>query len=193
MTAYSQISQIPLFRYGLIKADFPWKFVNWSPKGEDRNPSKHYKVMTIQDLYDIPMGQLMAPNSILWFWTTGPFEHEAHKMFDHWGIKYVTSGYWGKVQKHDLTEPKMGNGCALRECGEPFMIGKVGDPEFHDNGIRGLILAPRRESGRKPEQSYEFAGRMAPRRLPKLDMFSRQERDGWDCFGDETGKFGSAA
>jgi len=193
MVAYTSFNQIPLFRYGFIMADYPWEFQNWSEKGDGRSPSQHYDVMSVRDLYEIPIGNFCAPNAIIWFWTTGPFVPDAIKILEYSGLRYVTMGYWGKVQKKDATKPKMGGGHVLRECGEPFIIAKVGKPAFTDKAIEGLILDPRRESGRKPERAYEFAERMAPKNSPRLDLFSRQERSGWDCFGNETDKFGAVA
>lgn len=193
MTTFAHLKDIPLFRYGLIMADFPWDFENWSEKGEGRNPKNHYDVMSLDDLYEIPLGQFCGPHSVLWFWITSPFLPHGFRMFERWGFEYVALGYWGKTQKGDPSSPKMGNGHTLRECGEPFLIGKVGRPEFRDKGIPGLILEPRREPGRKPEIAYKYAERLAPKGLPMLDMFSRQERVGWDVFGNETNKFEVAA
>lgn len=193
MAVFTEFNQIPLFRYGLIMADFPWEFQNWSDKGNDRSPCQHYDVMGLDDLYQIPMGQFMGPHSVLWFWTTVTFVHEAHRMLEHWGLKYVTMGFWGKTQKHNATAPKMGGGHVLRECGEPYLIAKLGSPQFPANDVPGLILEPRRESGRKPDIAYKQAEKLAPKRLPKLDMFSRQIRPGWDQFGNEVGKFEEVA
>jgi len=193
MAVFTEFNQIPLFRYGLIMADFPWDYENWSDRGYNRSPRNHYDTMSLDDLYRIPMGQYCGPHSVLWFWTTVTFIDHAFKMIEGWGFKYVTMGFWGKTQKADPTRPKMGAGHALRECGEPYIIAKIGSPPFPDKSIPALILEPRRESGRKPDIAYQNAERMAPKGLPKLDMFSRQERPGWDAFGNEVGKFGEVA
>lgn len=186
---YTDFDQIPLFNYGLIMADFPWQFESWSEKGNDRSHEKHYDLMGLDDLYDIPMGDYVGADAVLWFWTTVTFADHAHRMIEHWGFKYVTMGFWGKVQKSDPTAPRMGSGHVLRECGEPFIIAKIGSPNFPDNAIPGMILEPRREPGRKPDVAYDMAARMAPAGRPMLDMFSRQVRPGWDQFGNEVEKF----
>jgi N6-adenosine-specific RNA methylase IME4 len=36
--------------------------------------------------------------------------------------------------------------------------------------------------------AYGHARRMAPH-VQAIDLFSRQEREGFDCFGNEVGKF----
>jgi N6-adenosine-specific RNA methylase IME4 len=43
--------------------------------------------------------------------------------------------------------------------------------------------APRREHSRKPE-AYELIEQMYPE-LPKIELFARQRRNGWDAWGNE--------
>lgn len=43
MTAYRSIEEVPLFRYGLIMADPPWSFDNYSPAGEAKNAKAQYE------------------------------------------------------------------------------------------------------------------------------------------------------
>jgi N6-adenosine-specific RNA methylase IME4 len=51
-----------------------------------------------------------------------------------------------------------------------------------------VIRERRREHSRKPEASYALIERMFPD-LPKLELFARQARSGWDAWGNETDKF----
>jgi len=46
-----------------------------------------------------------------------------------------------------------------------------------------------RQHSRKPDSVYRMVDRMFPE-ARKLDVFSRENRNGWDCWGNETGKFG---
>lgn len=36
----------------------------------------------------------------------------------------------------------------------------------------------------KPDEAFELIDKLCGR-VPRLEMFSRRERDGWDSFGDE--------
>lgn len=189
MTAYSQISDVPLFRYGLVMADPPWAHERWSDRGSDRAPDQHYDTMALSEIKSLPVGDLCGPHSLIWLWVPGCFANIGEAVLNAWGAEFVTMGFWVKTQVHAPHLPKMGTGYVLRECGEPFFIGKIGKPQVNDRGIPSVIMEPRREHSRKPEQGYALAERMAPHGYGKLDLFSRQERPGWDCMGDEHDKF----
>lgn len=193
MTAYSKISDVPLFRYGFVMADPPWAHERWSDKGSERAPDQHYDTMTLSEIKSLPVGDLCGPHSLIWLWVPGCFVNVGEDVLNAWGAEFVTMGFWVKTQVHAPHLPKIGTGYVLRECGEPFLIGKIGKPWVNDRGIPSVIMEPRREHSRKPEQGYALAERMAPRGYDKLDLFSRQERQGWDCMGDEHDKFTNTA
>jgi hypothetical protein len=50
-------------------------------------------------------------------------------------------------------------------------------------------VARAREHSRKPDEAYALIEAMYPG-LPKIELFARQQRPGWDVWGNETGKFG---
>ena len=60
--------------------------------------------------------------------------------------------------------------------------------EIHARNIRSAILSPRREHSRKPDEGYVEAAKMAGP-YPKADLFSREQRQGWDAWGNEITKF----
>ena len=158
-------------------ADPAWKHCLRSGKGEKRSPSAHYATMPLDEVKRLPVGALCGANAVIWLWVPGCFINVGESVLNAWGAQFVTMGFWCKTQKHDPTKPKMGTGWVLRECGEPFMIGKIGAPEFTDKGVPSVIMEPKREHSRKPEQGYKIAERLAPKGYAKLDLFSRQERD----------------
>jgi N6-adenosine-specific RNA methylase IME4 len=52
------------------------------------------------------------------------------------------------------------------------------------NRPSSVITAPRREHSRKPDEAYELIEQMYPE-LPKIELFARQRRNGWDAWGNE--------
>jgi N6-adenosine-specific RNA methylase IME4 len=52
------------------------------------------------------------------------------------------------------------------------------------NRPSSVITAPRREHSRKPDEAYELIEQMYPE-LPKIELFARQRRNGWDAWGKE--------
>ena len=189
MTVYTQFDQIPLFRYGMIVADPPWSYENWSAKGEHKNASAQYECMSLQDIKDMKIGHLAAPNSILWLWATNPLLPEAIEVMAAWGFQFKTAGHWSKKTVNG--NQAFGTGYILRCAGEPFLIGVNGNPETARN-VRSVIEGPIREHSRKPDEAFDAAERLCGD-VPRIELFSREVRVGWDTFGNEAGKFSEVA
>lgn len=190
MTAYSDFDQIPRLKYGCLHADPPWYFKNWSKKGEVKNPAAHYDCMDIDAIASLPVGHLAAKDCILFLWATNPMLPQAIDMLGKWGFTFKTAGHWVKKTKNNHLA--FGTGYCLRSAGEPFLIGAIGKPKYASKSVRSVIEAKVREHSRKPEEAYAAVEALAGD-VPKLDLFSRQERPGWDNFGDQTDMFEAAA
>lgn len=191
MTSFALISEVPPLRYGLIMADPPWHFSNWSVAGEKKNATAQYGCMDLSAIKGMPISTLAARDCILWLWATNPMLPHALDVIDAWGFQFKTAGHWVKKTKTGKTA--FGTGYCLRSAGEPFLIATIGAPKFHSKSVRSVIEAEAREHSRKPEAAYTAAEALAGPHVWRLDLFSRQERPGWDAFGNETDKFQEAA
>lgn len=189
MGAYTQLEQIPLFRYGLIMADPPWQFDNWSEAGEEKNAATQYSCMDLEAIKKMPVGHLAARDCVLWLWATNPLLDKAFEVMSAWGFQFKTAGHWSK--KTSKGNQAFGTGYILRCAGEPFLIGTTGDPKTAKN-VRSVIEGPVREHSRKPEEAFAAAENLCGD-VQRLELFSRQERTGWDVFGNEVDKFRGAA
>ena len=83
---------------------------------------------------------------------------------------------------------KFGMGVYVRQQHELLLIGKRGlgivpDPSTLSSSV---IEATRRGHSRKPDEAYEIIERMYPE-LPKIELFARQTRPGWEAWGNEVG------
>ena len=186
MTVYTDISQVPLFKYHLIMADNPWRFQNYGRPNE-RSAEAHYRTMTTDEIMDLPVSDIAAGECWLWLWATNAMLPQAVDVMRAWGFQYVTAGTWGKVQKADPTQPKLGLGHVLRDASEPYLIGKIGNPQVYDRAIPTLILESKRAHSEKPEKGYRNAERLAHPNAFRIELFSRKEREGWDVMGNEVG------
>jgi len=193
---YTDFSKIPLFGYNMIMADPPWEFKLRSDKGEDKSPQAQYNCMPLDEICSMNVADLAAGNCLLWLWVTNPMIDQGLDVLRAWGFQFKTAGTWVKMSKSwtadgwkDGKEPKLnfGTGYILRSANEPFLIGTMGDNDT-SKSVRSAIRGAVREHSRKPDEAYREAERLLPSAY-RLDMFSREERQGWDSFGFEAGKF----
>ena len=80
----------------------------------------------------------------------------------------------------------MGMGCWARQRHELLLIAVRGHPVPPDENDRpdSVILAPRREHSEKPGEVAELLHRLYPG-VPKVELFARQGRPGWDSWGNQ--------
>lgn len=171
--------------YNLIMCDPPWRFATWSDRGHGKSPQRHYSCMSLADIKALPVADLAAPDCCLFLWATWPMIDQALAVMSSWGFVFKTGGVWHKRTKHGKTA--FGTGYRARCASEPFLLGFRGNPKnsrSHRNLIEGLV----REPSRKPEAAYLWCEGYLPG-ARRLDLFSRQTRLGWDCWGDEVSKF----
>lgn len=176
--------------YDLIMADPPWSFKLYSDKGAAKSAQAKYNCMDLAAIEAMPVRELAAKDCLLWLWATNPMLPQAIKVLEAWGFTFKTAGHWSK---RSLVTGKLafGTGYVLRSAGEPFLIGTIGKPKT-TRAVRSVIEGPRRKHSQKPEEAFEAARQLMPE-ARRLELFSRQSRDGWDTWGDEAGKFDEVA
>jgi N6-adenosine-specific RNA methylase IME4 len=187
-------------KYAAILADPPWHFKSNSAAAPGRNAMAHYACMSLADIAALPVKDLAAEDCALFLWITGPFlaigAH--HEIMEAWGFKPSGMGFvWVKTNpraaslftmKQDLFT---GGGFTTRKNAEFCLIGKRGRSVRIAKDVHEIIIAPRRQHSRKPDEVYERVQRYCVG--PYLELFSRQQRPGWTCWGNEVDKFSEAA
>ncbi|WP_431860206.1 MT-A70 family methyltransferase [Azospirillum sp.] len=176
----------PAKRYGVIYADPPWRFKNYSKKGEGRNANRHYACMSIADIKALPVTALAADDCVLLMWATDPLLERAFEVIKAWGFTYKTVGfYWTKTNADG--SPFMGSGYWTRANPEQCLLATRGRPKRLSKGVRRWITAPVREHSRKPDEVYGRIERLVGG--PYVELFSRSGAAGWDAWGDQVGKY----
>ncbi len=189
--------------YGLIMADPPWAFVTRSERGvTPKGAGGQYALMPLAAIRALPVERLASPSCLLWLWATNPMLPDALGVMAAWGFQFRTAGTWVKRTRHGKTA--MGTGYILRSANEPFLLGVRGAPrctratrsvvatgaeaaaDWADHAV--TIEARRREHSRKPDAAFVAAEVLLPG-VPRIELFSREARPGWDAWGNETGKF----
>lgn len=173
----------PNKKYHVIAIDPPWSY---KEKGgfssEDYNSESNrgavdYPVMNVEQIKNIELPA--ADDCVLFLWTTHAFLRDSFEIMENWSFDYKATLVWDKV--------KMGIGRTIRMQVEFCLIGIKGNPIINGSAERDIITEARREHSRKPEAFYEMVERMCIGN--KLDYFSRNNRNNWEHYGAETGKF----
>ena len=187
------LDDVPQGHYGAILVDPPWRFEVWK-EGSGRNVSAKYNTMTTAEIMRLPVRDLAAPNCALFLWMVWPRLPDALRVIDAWGFVYKTCAFsWIKAHAGQLEmfrddgDTLMGSGFWTRANSEACLLATRGRPRRQSMAVRQAIIEPRREHSRKPDCVYERIERLIAG--PYLELFARQRRSGWDCWGDEVGKF----
>jgi len=151
--------------------------------------------MTLEEIRELPVSNLAAQDCALFLWTTDPMLPQAVDLIHKWGFNYKTIAFvWAKLNKNApptlWTEADFftGMGYWSRANSELCLLGTRGKPQRNSASVRRLVVAPRREHSRKPD---EVAQRIVTLMgdVPRLELFARTTRPGWSVWGDETEKF----
>jgi N6-adenosine-specific RNA methylase IME4 len=167
--------------------------------GSVRSNERHYSVMSAAELAALPVKELAAPSGChLFLWTASAHLEQAFELIRAWGFKYSAIAFvWLKTRRNwdgetplRETDFPISLGLTTRHQCELVLLARRGNCRRQRKYVRELILAPRREHSRKPDEFYRRVELYT--RGPYADLFSRQRRPNWDCWGDESDKFGGA-
>lgn len=168
--------------FDVIVIDPPWGYVCEANHGSfdanGRRGTCPYPEMTQAELKAIELPA--ADDCVLFLWTTHKFIWNAKELLDAWGFDYRCMLVWNKQQ--------MGLGNLIRMQCEFCLVAFKGKPAIKDvHHVRDIIEEPRREHSRKPDAFYRLVEEICAGH--KLDYFSREQREGWSTYGNDTNKF----
>ncbi|MDZ8258951.1 MT-A70 family methyltransferase [Nostoc sp. ChiQUE01b] len=178
-------------QYQCIVIDPPW-FYRLRNQDKTHRNRINYKPMHIGEILLLPVPNLSHPTgSVLWLWYTNNHMVEAAQCLQTWGFELKTILTWEKVTK-DGTKTHLGVGHWLRNSTEHCALAVRGNVKaFSGRTLTNestILHSPRREHSRKPENFYQLVDKLCPD-ITKLEMFARESRDGWDCWGDQADLF----
>jgi N6-adenosine-specific RNA methylase IME4 len=174
---------------------------NWSSR---RDTERHYRTMSFEELAALPIADLASPDGChLFCWTSGPFTPQALALISAWKFRYSSWAFcWVKYRRaFDASQLRLtplaesdlhvGLGLTTRKNPELVLLGRRGNCRRIAKDVREVILAPVREHSRKPDQFYARIERYCDG--PYADLFARERRPNWDCWGDQVGLFGGSS
>ena len=172
---------------GVILADPPWSWKSWSAKGEKKSAKNYYQVMESPDLHELPVFHRAADNCVLFMWAISSMLPDALLLIDRWQFEYKTVGFVWVKENPKSGSLFMGLGYHTRQNAELCLLATRGKPKRLSGGVHQIIMSPRREHSRKPDEIYERIEALYPG--PYVELFSRTDREGWDARGDEIGRW----
>ncbi len=182
--------------YRVIYADPPWTFSTYSRKGKGRSAEAYYDCMSLEEIKAVPVKQWAAKDCVLFLWTTDPLLEQALGVIRAWGFTYKTVGFhWAKLKRsaaHDqYTDQSFFSGLGFwtRANPELCLLATRGNPHRRKANVQKLVISPRREHSRKPDEVYERIEALCEG--PYLELFARSTRDGWHNRGVEVDAFES--
>lgn len=174
-------------QYDLIYADPPWKQRRGNGVKKVRLNSSgkplDYPVCSLDEIKEHLSLATAASgdNSILFLWTIDKYLFEAQEIAESLGYKLHARMIWDKVT---------GIPAAFTiRYGHEYLLymykGKLTPVAKEERGkIHTVFREKVTKHSKKPEIAYEIIERLYPH-LRKLEMYARNTRPGWDCFGNE--------
>lgn len=166
--------------YNVILSDPPWRLDPYSRvTGLNKAADNHYPTMSLDQIARLDVAGAAAPDCALFLWATAPMLIEALHVMREWGFQYRSHLIWLK--------DRIGTGYWSRNKHELLLIGGKGAIMAPEPGTQpeSVIAAPRSRHSEKPQRFHEIIEKIYPG-LPKLEMFARRRRPGWDSWGNET-------
>ena len=168
-------------KYQIIYADPPWRYQDNNCNG---SAEQHYSTMKLDDIKNLPIGDITDDNCVLFLWATYPLLPEALEVIKSWGFTYKSIGFnWVKKNKSD-SGFFFGLGRWTRGNSEPCLLATKGKPKRDSNSVSQLLFAPLRGHSQKPAEAGDKIVELMGD-LPRIELFARDKKEGWDVWGNE--------
>jgi N6-adenosine-specific RNA methylase IME4 len=177
-------------RFGTVLADPPWRFENRTGKmAPEHKRLSRYGTMTIEELMDLPIGEIVGPVAHLYLWCPNALLPKGLKVMEAWGFTYKSNLVWHKVRKDGGSDGR-GVGFYFRNVTELILFGVHGKKaRTLAPGRRqvNLLATRKREHSRKPDEQYEIIEECS--HGPYLELFARGSRKNWVTWGDQADNY----
>ena len=174
-------------KYEIIYTDPPWAQTkgNLRKCRPNQNKSLDYKTMSLDDIKELH--RIFLENHTedihnVFMWTIDKFLPQTEEFMKQLGYELHARMIWDK-------ENGIAPAFTVRFSHEYLLWfykkGKMLKPSVETRGKYTTVLRePSTKHSKKPECAYKMLEDMFPN-ASKIELFARNERDGWDCFGNE--------
>ena len=179
----SDAASVP--RYRTIVADPPWMQPSGGPASGPgfavaggRPSSLPYSPLHVNDIAALPVSDLAARDAHLYLWTTNAYIEDAYRIARGWGFRPSVLLTWCKTPRG------IGLGGTFVQTTEHVLFARRGVLPAAERVDTTWWLWKRGRHSAKPEAFLDLVERVSP--APRLEMFARRDRLGWDTWGNES-------
>ncbi len=160
--------------FDVVYADPPWAINQTGTYGA----SKHYDLMTMDEIKAMPLKDLCKENAACFLWVTNGLMQEGLDVLKAWGFTYRSPFFWIKSQ--------LGLGQYLRNSSETLLLGTKGKMPVAFKAQPNWGFFPRQDHSHKPEEMYAIIERLYPN-CDYLELFARKRttHQNWWIWGNE--------
>jgi len=174
---------LPTDRFDLAYIDWPWKWKARSAKGDGRAP--RYPRLALADLKTFPLRDLLKPNAAVLMWVPDSHTPQLFELAGHFGLFYSTKAFCWVKQNENGSFP-IGLGKTTRPNPEDcFLFWRGEGLPIRDHSIPRLVLAPRREHSRKPDEVRDRIVRLFGSRAKRIELFARDRDPRFTAWGNQ--------
>lgn len=180
-------AEMPDGKFETIVIDPPWPMQKIERDVRPNQVAFEYPTMSEDELriFGDKVNEASADDCHMFMWTTHKFLPMALRLLESWGFRYVMTMVWHKPGGFQPI------GLPQYNC-EFCLYARKGSPTFAETkAFNACFEAPRREHSRKPDEFYDLIRRVTAG--PRIDIFSREPREGFSQFGNEADLFAGAA
>ena len=173
-TQQEQTKQHASKKFKTILADPPWEIAQKGKLGA----SRHYNLMNLEAIKNIPVKDLAEDNAHLWLWTYPAALEQSFEVVRAWGFEPKSIFTWVK--------PRLGLGNYLRNCTEQMIFATRGKAPIKFKGQMNWGMFPVQDHSHKPEEVYSIIERCSDGDY--LELFARRpvpSDKNWSIWGNE--------
>jgi N6-adenosine-specific RNA methylase IME4 len=175
--------------YRTIVADPPWHYDGFATgpgdprRGRERDLKSSalpYGSLSVDEIKEIPVAGLADNDCFLFLWTTSRYLPAAFEVAVAWGFAYRQMLVW-----HKTGNPSPFGGTVAPNHAEYILVAAKGSPTIGDRLPGSVLSIPKPyQHSLKPEAFLDYIEAASPE--PRLEMFARRARFGWDYWGDQS-------
>jgi N6-adenosine-specific RNA methylase IME4 len=174
--ALANVTESPTGKYRTIVIDPPWAASDSADNDAIGRSQPNYSTMTLEEIAALPVEELAFDDGChLYLWARNRTVKDSFQLIEDWGFRYITMLTWCK--------PDIGLGLYFRNNTEPVLFAVRGSRLLARADVGTWFEADRSKHSAKPETFFEIVESCSAG--PRLEMFAREDREGWHTWGAE--------